>query len=97
MDRFSRSRVDSKRRQSSPTVRMTKERGSFNMKNDQLNGLTKTVERFIGEMTTWQKMIDEDIKSLKLDLQESQEIKQNTSKSYLSMKKKKNAVKRNLE
>ena len=52
MDGFSGTREDSNRRQSDPAVLMTTERGSFNMQNDQMEKLTKTVEQIAGHMTT---------------------------------------------
>ena len=79
------------------SVSMMQEHGSFNMQNDQLNKLTTTVEQFIGNMTTWKQIIDEDMKSVKVDLKNSLELQKDTVKSYLSIKKKLSAVERKFE
>ena len=118
MDSFSGTRIDSNRRQSDPAVLMTTERGSFNMLNDQMEKLTKTVEQIAGrmttlrsdmttlrsDMTTWrsdmttrEKMVDEDIESMKIDIKNCLEMQKDTVKSYLNMKKENSAVKRRFE
>ena len=54
--------------QSCPLVSMMKDHASFTTLKDQLDKLTETVEKFIDDMTTWKKMVEEDSKSRKLDL-----------------------------
>ena len=58
MEGFSGTREDSNRRQSDPAVLMTTERGSYNMLNDQMEKLTKTVEQIAGHVTTLKERLD---------------------------------------
>ena len=76
---------------------MMQEHGSFTMLNDRLDKLTQTVEQFIGDMTTWKKVMDEDAKSRKFELKNCLKIQKDTVRSYLCIKKKLSAVERQFE
>ena len=67
------------------------------MQNDKSNDLDKTVEQFIGDVTTWKKTMDEEMKSVRLDLKKSLEMQKNIIKSFHSMKKKKIAIERKFD
>ena len=111
MDGFSGTREDSNRRQSDPAVLMTTERGSFNMLNDQMEKLTKTVEQINGHLTTlrsdvttwksdmtiWKKMMDEDMKTVKFDIKNCMEMQKDTVKSCVNKKKENSTVRRQFE
>ena len=71
--------------------------GSYTVEKDQSNRLAKTVEQFIGDMTTWKKAMDEDAKSRKVELKNCLKIQKDTVKSYLSIKKKLSAVEKKFE
>ena len=58
--------------------------------------LTQIVEQKNGEITLRQKSIEEEMKSLKVDLKNCLEIQRNTVKSYLIMKKDNSAIKRTI-
>ena len=97
VENFSGGVLDADRMQSCPSLSMMKDEGAFNMLNDKLNKLTKTVEEFISDNTTWKKMMDEDAKSRKAELKKCLEIQKDTVKSYLSMKKKNSAIEKQFE
>lgn len=98
MENFSGSVLDADRMQSYPSVRMMKEHDeALTMQNDKLNKLTKTVEEFIGDITSWKKMMDEDAKSRKVELKNCLEIQKDTVKSNLSIKKKLSSVETRFE
>ena len=73
--------------QSDSTMRMMKERGSSNALMKNLMKLPLAFEQLASDMTTRTKMMDEDMKLLKVDLKNSLEIQKETVKSYLCMKK----------
>ena len=96
-ENFSGNGLDVDRIQLCPSVSMMKEYGALTMLNDRLNKLTKTVEQFIDDMTTWKKNMDEDAKFRKVELKNYLEMQNNTVKSYLSMKNKISAIETRFE
>ena len=83
--------------QSDSTMRRMTELGSLNELMETLKKLAFAFEKQESDMTAWKKMINEDIKSLKLDLKNSLGIQKDTVKSYLCMKKDVAEVKGQLE
>ena len=74
-------------KQSDSTIRMMTEHGSLNDLIASLKNLHLAFDKQNSDMATWKKMIDEDMKLLKVDLKNSLEIQKETVKSYLCVKK----------
>ena len=92
MENFSGKEADFGKAQSYPSVRMMTEHESFNT-CDQVKILTKNLEQFIDDITTWKKMIDKNMKSMENDIKTGLKIQKDTINSYLSMKKENSVIK----
>ena len=74
-------------KQSDSTMRMMTEHGSLNALIENQEKLSLAFEKLASDLTTRTKMMDEDMKWLKVDLKNSLEIQKDTVKSYLCVKK----------
>ena len=59
--------------------------------------LTSDVTTLRSDVSIWKKMMDEDIKSMKIDIKNCLEMQKDTVKSYLNMKTENSAIKRQFE
>ena len=59
--------------------------------------LTSDVTTLRSDVSIWKKMMDEDIKSMKIDIKNCLEMQKDTVKSYLNMKTENSAIRRQFE
>ena len=97
LDNFSCQGLEFDRIQSDSKTNTETECGSFHTIIEQLMKLTQIVEQNNRDITLRQKIMEEEMKSLKVDLKSCLEIQKDIVKSYLIMKKDNSAIKGQVE